>query len=175
MDLVVRGERLPRPGETVLGGSLHTVPGGKGANQAVACARLGAATTLVGRVGEDDFGRTLLSGLRAEGVAVDTVAIESGASSGLAVILLDPDAGNRIIVISGANATLGEEEIVRAEGLLEQCDAVLMQLEIPLSVVTRVAAAAARARSARDTGRRRSHAGRGERGVVLLSGRDLSE
>ncbi len=118
MDLVVRANRLPRPGETVLGGSLHYLPGGKGANQAVACARLGAQTTFVGRVGEDDFGRALLAGLRAEGISVAAVVAEPGVSSGVAVILLEPGAGNRIIVLSGANAALDDNDVARAEALL---------------------------------------------------------
>jgi len=142
MDLIVRCRQMPRPGETVLGQDFHTAPGGKGANQAVACARLGAETTMVGRVGEDDFGRSLLAGLAADGVKVEPVQVTSGVASGVALIVLEEEGDNRIVVASGANAMIGAEDAARAEALLDRCDVVLMQLEVPLAVVKRVAAAA---------------------------------
>jgi ribokinase len=122
LDLVARCERLPRPGETVSGASLARIPGGKGANQAVACARLGAEVTLVGAVGEDGFAEEALAGLRA--AAVELVLNTSTEPTGVAVIYVDDDGENEIVVAPGANWTLGAVE-------LPQHDAVLCQLEIP--------------------------------------------
>lgn len=142
MDLTVRCCRVPRSGETVQGDELTTAFGGKGANQAVACARLGARTAMVGRVGSDDFGPNLKAGLETEGVDVTWVRADPGAASGVALIILEPSGSNRIIVIGGANLRLDGEEVAIARRLLKQADAVLMQLETPLPVVKAVAEAA---------------------------------
>ena len=103
VDLTVHAERLPAPGETVAGGRLERAGGGKGANQAVAAARAGAAVTLVGAVGEDDFGADALAELRAEGVGVEAVQRLAGFATGVALIVVDRDGGNQIAVASGAN------------------------------------------------------------------------
>jgi len=142
MDLIVRCRQVPRPGETTQGEELTRAFGGKGANQAVACSRLGAETTMVGRVGNDSFGRSLRAGLKAEGVNVDSVRADPGAASGVALILLEPSGENRIIVIGGANLRLDDEDVATASKLLRKSDAVLMQLEIPLPAVKAVAKAA---------------------------------
>jgi ribokinase len=126
LDLVARCERLPRAGETIGGASFSRVPGGKGANQAVACARLGAEVTLVGAVGTDPFAPEALEGLREAGV---TLALDqTDAPTGVALILVDPAGETVIVVAPGANATLGEVE-------LPEHDAVLAQLEIPDAAV----------------------------------------
>jgi ribokinase len=103
VDLTVHAERLPAPGETVAGGRLERAGGGKGANQAVAAARAGAAVTLVGAVGDDDFGADALAELRAEGVGVEAVQRLAGFATGVALIVVDRDGGNQIAVASGAN------------------------------------------------------------------------
>jgi len=142
MDLIVRCRRVPQLGETTHGEELRTAAGGKGANQAVACARLGARTTMVGRVGKDDFGPRLRDGLEAEGVNVEYVRVDPEASSGAALILLEEGGENRIVVMSGANGRLSDEDVATARELLGDADTVVMPLEVPLHVVHAVAAAA---------------------------------
>jgi ribokinase len=122
LDLVARCERLPRPGETLTGASFDRVPGGKGANQAVACARLGASVRLVAAVGRDPFADEALAGLRSAGVELDLR--EADESTGVALILVDDAGENQIVVAPGANGTLGAVA-------LPPSDAVLCQLEVP--------------------------------------------
>lgn len=122
LDLVAHCERLPRAGETVTGATFSRVPGGKGANQAVACARLGADVTFIGAVGRDSFAEEALAGLREADVNLKLSTVDE--PTGVAVILVDTSGENQIIVAPGANATLGEVE-------LPDHDAVLCQLEIP--------------------------------------------
>ncbi|QHJ72161.1 ribokinase [Planococcus halotolerans] len=135
MDLVVRTDRFPKQGETALGDLYTTIPGGKGANQAVAAARLGSDVQMVGAVGTDAFGQVLVEGLDTEGVHIEHVKQLDG-MSGIANILLS-EGDNRIIVVPGANHLLKEEEIDGLEYLFEASDLVIMQLEIPLPVVQR--------------------------------------
>ena len=122
LDLVAHCERLPRPGETVTGATFSRVPGGKGANQAVACARLGAEVTFIGAVGGDSFGEEALGGLREARVQLELLTIDE--PTGVALILVDTSGENQIIVAPGANESVGEVE-------LPAHDAVLCQLEIP--------------------------------------------
>ncbi len=122
LDLVARCERLPRAGETVTGAEFSRVPGGKGANQAVACARLGTDVTLIGAVGRDPFAEEVLGGLRDAGVRLELGTVAE--PTGVAVVLVDEGGENQIVVAPGANSTLGEVE-------LPAHDAVLCQLEIP--------------------------------------------
>lgn len=139
MDLVGTAERMPAPGETVFGQSFHTAPGGKGANQAVAAARLGAQVRMVGRVGNDEFGPVLLDGLRREGIDVSGVATDPRNSSGIAMILLDGRKENYIVAIYGANLARDHEQIKAVEAALDGADVLLMQLETPLEVATEAA------------------------------------
>src|SRR2546425_1589520 len=111
MDLVVKAPRLPRVGETVSGGTFSTFPGGKGANQAVAAARLGADVTMVGKVGQDAFGRQLVDGLRREGIDVARVRVDPGAATGVAFIGVDSEGRNMILVASGANMRVGPGDV----------------------------------------------------------------
>ena len=134
MDLVARTPRFARAGETLIGSSFSTVSGGKGANQAVACARLGVSVRMVGRVGQDPFGDTLLEGLRSDGVNVEAVVRIPG-SSGVAVIEVEDSGENHIIVIPGANGTVGAEDLERLETALEGAAVLLLQLEVPLPCV----------------------------------------
>jgi ribokinase len=142
VDMVVRTERIPRPGETVLGGSFSMVPGGKGANQAVAAARFGGEVTFVARVGSDPFGAEAVSGFQAEGIRTDFVVRDEEDSHGTALILVDQLGENAIAVAPGANARLSPEDVERAEEAIAACDALLLQLEVPLPAVERAAALA---------------------------------
>lgn len=139
MDLVGTTENMPAPGETVFGQSFHTAPGGKGANQAVAAARLGSEVRMVGRVGDDEFGPVLLDGLRREGIDVSGVATDPHNSSGIAMILLDGRKENYIVAIYGANLACDHEQIKAVESALDGADVLLMQLETPLAAATEAA------------------------------------
>jgi ribokinase len=143
-DLVVGVDRRPGAGETVLGSELATFPGGKGANQAVAAARLGASVAFLGRVGTDSFAGFLRGNLEREGVDVSQLLAEPG-PSGVALITVDPAGDNAIIVAPGANARLTPASVEAARPLFEASAVVTAQLEIPLEAVTAAAALAARA------------------------------
>ncbi|AUJ25237.1 ribokinase [Virgibacillus sp.] len=134
MDMTIQTRQMPRQGETVLGQSFALYPGGKGANQAVAAARLGAKVTMIGAVGEDEFGVTLRKHLQVEGINTDGVIKNSEQSTGVANIILSED-DNRIIVAPGANALVTKEVIDRHENIIQQSDIILLQLEIPLTTV----------------------------------------
>jgi ribokinase len=147
MDLVCRCARMPAPGETVTGSDLLTIPGGKGANQAVAAAKIagpGDEVHLVGRVGADDFGQRLLVGLREHKVRVDRVTVTEGAASGCALILVDKAGENSIVVSPGANARLTEEDVDAAADLIADAAVVVLQLEIPAATAAHAAALAKR-------------------------------
>jgi ribokinase len=135
VDLVVRVASLPRPGETVLGGRFASVPGGKGANQAVAAARAGGHTTFVARVGDDSMGRAAIDAFRAEGIKTDFISITPHCPTGVALILVDAAGENSIAVAGGANDRLSREDIERARPAIAAADVVLLQLEIPLEAV----------------------------------------
>ncbi len=135
MDLVVRSSHMPEPGETVLGDGFVTNPGGKGANQAVAAARLGAITHMIGRVGDDAFGQTLLESLRQDGVNCDSVWVTEATSTGVAMIIVDGHGENSIVVASNANFRLTPDDVFSADELFTDADVVLLQLELPLPTV----------------------------------------
>ncbi len=135
MDLVCRLSSRPVPGQTVLGEDFLQIPGGKGANQAVAAARLGGGVHLIGRVGDDNFGDRLLQNLKDNAVNTDRVTVTPKTSSGVAMIQVDAKGQNSIVVIPGANARLGKQDISAAEALIASASVVVMQLEIPLAVV----------------------------------------
>ncbi|MEH0544478.1 ribokinase [Streptomyces sp. B21-105] len=138
-DLVIDVERRPEAGETVLGGDLAVHPGGKGANQAVAAARLGARTALLARVGDDAHGRLLLDSQRAAGVDTAGVLV-GGAPTGVALITVDPSGDNSIVVSPGANGRLTPADVQDAGRLVRSSRVVSAQLEIPLETVVAVAA-----------------------------------
>lgn len=144
-DLVLRVPSIPTAGVTVPAREISRLPGGKGANQAVALARLGAEVAMIGAVGDDDDGRGLLATLLSEGVDTSSVARLPGVPTGLAVVVVDDRGENAIVVVSGANASLDATSVEGPEGLaaLRGADAVLLQLEIPMDVV-RAAARAGR-------------------------------
>lgn len=132
MDIVVAVPRHPRPGETIIGADSFRTPGGKGANQAVAAARLGQRVAMVGRVGEDDAGRTLRAALNDYGVDYAAVVETTETPTGIALITVDPNGENIIVVSSGANARVGAADVKAAAPLVERAAVVLLQLEIPL-------------------------------------------
>ncbi|MEO1061194.1 MAG: ribokinase [Actinomycetota bacterium] len=134
LDLVVAVERVPRAGETVLGGDLARYPGGKGANQAVASGRLGASTAMCGRVGDDEAGQILLGSLRSAGVDVGGVTITAGVPTGTALIAVEETGDNAIVVSPGANARLTPAD-VEACAPVRNAPVVLLQLEVPLETV----------------------------------------
>ena len=139
MDLVVRMPVIPRPGETLLGGVFATFPGGKGANQAVAAARLGGEVTMIGRVGADAFGDQLLVIARAEGIDTRFVGIDPDAATGVALIQVDAQGQNSIAVASGANFTLTAGHVAAAFAQLERIDLVVMPLETPMDTIVTAA------------------------------------
>ncbi|MGN7309782.1 ribokinase [Alkalicoccobacillus gibsonii] len=136
MDMVTSTAVFPKQGETIKGESFVTMPGGKGANQAVAAARLGASVRMIGRVGDDPFGKILTDGLANEGVDVSNVEPVTDCSSGIASIILS-DQDNRIIITPGANDEVTVEYINQFEQVLADSDVVLLQLEIPIDAVER--------------------------------------
>ena len=147
VDLVVGLERMPAPGETVMGETLERHPGGKGLNQAVAAARLGARVSMIGTVGSDDSGVWLQGIVRAEGIDA-TGIISADGPSGTALIEVDPTGMNRIVVIPGANAALTAADVTAAINAIDDVAVVLTQGEIPLEAIT-AAMAAGRACGAR--------------------------
>lgn len=135
MDLVIRTLRHPQPGETLLGSNFQTFPGGKGANQAVAAARLGSQVRMIGRVGMDAFGETLLANLIRDGVDTTFVWKTPETASGVAMITLDSVGQNTIVVASGANGLLTPQDIQESSAAFDGAAAVLLQLETPLETV----------------------------------------
>jgi ribokinase len=142
MDLVGRVPRMPAPGETLTGHAFFSNPGGKGANQAVACARQGARVAMAGCVGEDGFAAALRGALAADGVDVSAVRSASGTATGVALILVDDAAQNCIAVIPGANGQAGVADAEALRGALHESALLLLQLEVPLVAVMRAAALA---------------------------------
>ena len=143
MDLVTFSDRLPADGETVVGDRFVTYPGGKGANQAVAAARMGARSAMVGRVGDDMFGPQLTDLLRAAGVETGSVAVSPQTNSGIAVISVGERGQNRIVQVLGANDTCGDAEYDAVAGLLPRTSAMMLQLEVSVALSIRVAELAA--------------------------------
>ncbi len=135
LDLIVRTPRLPAPGETILGSAFLTAPGGKGANQAVAAAKLGAPVKMIGRVGADDFGKTLRHTLSAVGVDTQYLVTDDAAATGVASIWVDDNGQNSIIVAPGANARVGRADVDAAAAAFSSAAVVVAQLEIPLDTV----------------------------------------
>ncbi len=140
-DLVARVEHHPVPGETVLGSGHETMPGGKGANQAVAAARLGSDVVFVGRIGADEAGRDLVGEFEREGVDVGHLTVDPVAPSGLAIITVDDAAENAIVVSPGANGNVSPSDVEGASAALMAATVTLLQLEIPMDAVLAAAGA----------------------------------
>jgi ribokinase len=144
-DMIIRLDRIPRPGETRLGGQFLIAAGGKGANQAVGAARAGGAVTFVARVGRDTFGEQAVAGLAREGVNVDRVLRDKADPSGVAMIFVGKDGENSIAVASGANRRLSSEDVNKAKSAFAHAGVLVMQLETPLGTVQTAAELAHRA------------------------------
>ncbi len=142
-DMVIKTNHFPAPGETILGGRFLMNAGGKGANQAVAAARLGGMVTFVGKIGDDIFGKQAVQQLEDEGINVDYVAVDPENPSGVALITVDKKGENSIVVAPGSNGTLSSADFDKAIAELNESEFVLMQLEIPIPTVEHVAAMAA--------------------------------
>jgi ribokinase len=138
-DMVIKADRLPVPGETILGGTFFMNPGGKGANQAVAASRLGGNVTLISKTGNDVFGKQSVMLYAAENIKTDFIYSDPKHPSGVALITVDSQGENCIVVASGANAYLTPSDIDKASAEIENSDLVLMQLEIPIETVEYVA------------------------------------
>ncbi|MCC3528718.1 MAG: ribokinase [Microcoleus sp. PH2017_22_RUC_O_B] len=139
IDLAAKTPRLPQPGETIIGSNFFTAGGGKGANQAVAAARLGTSTHLIGRVGNDNFAEELLTSLQSYGLSTENILIDKSTHSGVAIIAVDETGQNNIIVIPGANNNVGDADIEGLKKVLRSATSLLLQLEIPLEVVLKAA------------------------------------
>lgn len=135
MDLVVKTRHIPMPGETVRGEDLQWIPGGKGANQAVAAARLGATVGMLGCIGGDPFGERLLDSLAAQGIATAAVRRDLRAATGTALIVVDDDGENSIVISPGANGRLTPGDVDQYEALIAGAKIILLQLEIPMATV----------------------------------------
>ena len=136
-DLVVSSPRIPAPGETIIGGEFSVAPGGKGANQAVAAARLGGDVSFVGCVGRDEFGDSAIAGLRADGIDIGNVRRVDGARAGVALIVVADDGENAIVVAPGSNSLLTGDDIDAASEAIRNADVLVVQLEVPLDAVRR--------------------------------------
>jgi ribokinase len=147
IDMVVTTDRFPYPGETIFGKKFQTYSGGKGANQAVGCAKLGIKTYFIGKFGNDDFGVTLAKNMRKDGVNLDHIFIDNDESTGTALITVNNEGQNEIIVISGSNMKLYPSDIEKKISLFEQVRVVLSQFEIPIETVAKAAEICKRAGS----------------------------
>jgi ribokinase len=134
-DMVIKADRLPIPGETVIGGTFFMNPGGKGANQAVAAARLGGKVSFISKTGNDVFGKQSVELYNTEGINTNYIFSDENSPSGIALITVDSHGENCIVVASGANASLSPKDIESARTEIETGDIVLMQLEIPIETV----------------------------------------
>lgn len=137
-DMIIKSERFPDPGETILGGDFYMLPGGKGANQAVAAARLGGEVSFICRVGDDQFGKRSIQVYQEERISTDNIIIDPEERSGVALISVNGDGENKIVVASGANNGFKEEEIENVYKIISRADYVIMQLEIPVSIVGKI-------------------------------------
>jgi ribokinase len=134
-DMVIQSDRLPAPGETIIGGAFMMNPGGKGANQAVAIARMGGEVTFISKTGNDLFGKQSIEGYKAEGIETKFIFSDPEQPSGVALISVDAHGENCIVVAPGANGTLSIQDIEKARAAIETADLLLMQLEIPMETV----------------------------------------
>lgn len=137
MDLVIRTPRVPLPGETVIGHGFRTIPGGKGANQAVAAARQGGSVVMIGRIGDDDFGRTQQHCLSQEQIDLSWLTVDPNQATGVAIITLNEAGENNIIISPEANGAVNVQQIEAAREVIESAKMLVCQLETPLDAVTR--------------------------------------
>jgi len=134
-DMVIRVPELPKPGQTITGGEFQIFGGGKGANQAIAARRAGAKVVFIAAVGDDDFGKTAIASIRAEGIETTAIEVDYKAPSGVALIFVNDDGENCIGVAPGANARLTPETLIRQQHVFDAADLLLVQLEAPMETV----------------------------------------
>ena len=146
MDLIVQTPRFANPGETIIGNDFFTAPGGKGANQAVAAGRLGVDTLMFGRIGDDFFGKNLLKNMQENNVGIEGVKTDNTLPTGTALITVDNNAENTIIIIPGSNSAVSDSDITNLTPFLKKAEILMLQLEIPLDTV------AAAAKKAKESG-----------------------
>lgn len=146
-DMIIKTSRIPKPGETILGGDFSIAPGGKGANQAVSAARAGGNVVFIARVGDDMFGRQSVEGFAADSINTENIITDKNAPSGVALIFVDSKGENSIAVASGANANLLPSDIAFSKDVIQSAEIVLMQLEIPIETVRAVVEIAAENKS----------------------------
>jgi ribokinase len=144
VDLIIKGDKLPKPGETVLGGTFYKAAGGKGANQAVAASRAGGDVSFISCVG-NEYGEESIEGFRNDGINVEYVKKDPEVATGIALILVDKNGENSISVVSGANLSLTVSDIQNARQIIQDADVLLMQCEIPIEVVEEAAKVASSA------------------------------
>ncbi len=142
MDMVLYTDRVPNKGETVIGKEFETFTGGKGANQAVAICRQGGDVSMIAKLGNDKFGDKLNKSLIDNNINVTNIKKDNGISSGIALVLVENDGQNRIVVISGANGKLSPEDVISAEASLNDCSYLVMQFEVPIKTIEFAAALA---------------------------------
>ena len=135
-DMVVKTSRFPLPGETIMGGMFFMFAGGKGANQAVAAARMGGKVSFVAKVGKDIFGEQAIKGFENEGIDTTYISVHESTASGVALITVDAKGENEIVVAPGSNNLLDEENIGNAEAAIAEAEIILLQLEVPIATVT---------------------------------------
>ncbi|MCR2043704.1 ribokinase [Anaerosalibacter massiliensis] len=135
MDLVINVDEMPKKGQTILGENFNQIPGGKGANQAVAVARLGGNVAMIGKVGQDNFGNKLIQTMNSDGVDTSFIKSEKDISTGVALITVDRSGENSIVVAPGANYEIEKKDIDKAKKLIEYSKIVITQLEIPIEIV----------------------------------------
>lgn len=143
-DMIIKVHRIPKPGETILGGEFSTAPGGKGANQAVAAARAGGDVIFIAKIGNDLFGKQTIQNLKKDKISTKYVSIDPQHPSGVALIFVAKDGENSIAVAPGANANLQPQDVILASNALENGGLILMQLEIPLDTIKTAANLAAK-------------------------------
>lgn len=135
MDLIIKAERMPKMGESLIGDDFRMVPGGKGANQAMAAAKLGAEVVLLGRVGRDIFGEKIIASLSQGGVNTDYIIKDSFSATGVGLVVVDYQGRNSALVAAGANMACKEEDVDTIRDVIVESDVLLLQLEVPLCVV----------------------------------------
>ncbi len=138
-DMIIKTEKIPKPGETVIGGEFYKAAGGKGANQAVAASRAGGHVALIASVGNDVFGEEAITGFKNDGINIEYIKKDSVNASGIALIFIDKIGENSIVVASGANLNLLESDLKKAQEKISDADVLLMQLETPIETVAAAA------------------------------------
>ncbi|MDF2504887.1 MAG: rbsK [Clostridium sp.] len=135
MDLVIKVNSMPKVGETILSEDMKKIPGGKGANQAIAAKRSGSEVHIIGKVGKDEYGKVLTEKLSEDGIEIKNIFKDDNKNTGMALITVNKAGNNSIIVVSGSNMSISKKDILKAESVIEYCDILVSQLEVPIERV----------------------------------------